>query len=63
MGEHVILGESINRTQWTVTASCIASLAALLWSGVFTDLHLVERHGRELLLLSQLALVTPADSC
>lgn len=54
--EHVMFGQNINRTQWTVNGHldsypCNGSLVSC-W----------ERQGRELLLESQLVLVTPSDS-
>lgn len=39
----MMFGESINGTQWTVTGTCIASLAILCSSYVFTELHFLER--------------------
>jgi hypothetical protein len=61
---HVMSGESIHRTQWTVMGylysyPCKASLVLdLHWSSLCW-----ERHSRELLLASWLVLVTPTDSC
>ena len=62
VGEHVMSGGSINRTQHSVMA-CIASFATLLSltsssSLIFTSLR---EHGRGL--LQVFLLVTPADLC
>jgi hypothetical protein len=67
MGEHMMSGGNINRSQRTVMRACIASFATLCWSHVlvFTDLHFVERHRRELFLFlcwSWSLLLTCADS-
>lgn len=43
MGGHVMFGESFSRTQWTVSGACIACLAVLHWSCVFSELHFIEQ--------------------
>ena len=39
----MLFGECINRTQGTAMGPCIASLAMLCWSRVFTDLYFFGR--------------------
>lgn len=43
MREHVIFGESISRTQPTMTRACITNCPALYGSVIFVALYSVER--------------------
>jgi hypothetical protein len=52
----MMFGENINRSQWTVTGhlhswlyNALLLLLLLLLFFIFTDLHFLDRHGRELL--------------
>jgi hypothetical protein len=68
MGGHVTFGESINRTQWTVTVTVIASFETLHWSCnfIFADLYFIEGGTTENfswnLSQSWLLPLTPVDS-
>jgi hypothetical protein len=43
MEGYLKFGESINRTLWTVTGTCIDSPTIFPWSGFFADPYFAER--------------------
>lgn len=56
-----MFGGSLNRTQWTIMRSFIASFATLHWSHVFTERGIGERFSWHPWWWSWSLLLTPAD--